>query len=344
MKPKSFIGHRFGRLVVIDEYKKDKSIVCKCQCDCGNVKEILKYSLSSGNTTSCGCSRRYNLIGRRFGRLTVVSEAPRGEKYPHQKWYHCVCDCGNSIDLYTYALTSGTYRSCGCLQRESRFTDITGEVRGYLTAIRPTGEVRNGSAVWEWRCVCGNIIQATEQNVRPTGRKSCGCKRKTLNIEQAKHMHEVEKKYYVDGTNILSISSGTLFKNNTSGIRGVTWHNRLKRWQARITFKGKTIHLGYFRTLEDAAIARQLAEEKYFSPIVQKWESSAEDIGQIKRKDKKISPPYMKYIRQDKDKYVVSVISDSHTYYVGRFSSLSDAIIARDAKCAELGLPPIPHE
>ena len=25
-----------------------------------------------------------NLIGQRFGRLVVLSEAPRGEKYPHQ--------------------------------------------------------------------------------------------------------------------------------------------------------------------------------------------------------------------------------------------------------------------
>ena len=107
--------------------------------------------------------------------------------------------------MYTNALTRGECRSCGCLQRESRFKDISGEVRGHLTAIRPTGEVKSGSAEWEWRCVCGNIKRATEQSVGPSNRTSCGCMRKPLNIKQAKHMQEECKKYYVDGTNILSI-------------------------------------------------------------------------------------------------------------------------------------------
>lgn len=223
----------------------------------------------------CDTINEKNLIGQRFGRLVVLSDAPRGEKYPHQKWYHCLCDCGNTIDLYTNALTSGAYRSCGCLQRESRFKDISGEVRGHLTALQPTGEVKNSSAVWEWRCVCGKIIRATEQNVGQTGRTSCGCMRKPLNIEQAKHMQEESKKYYVDGTNILSISSGKIASNNTSGVRGVTWHRRRHRWQARIIFKGQKIHLGYFEKLEDAAKARALAEEKYFAPEIEKFKDNS---------------------------------------------------------------------
>ena len=178
--------------------------------------------------------------------------------------------------MYTNALTRGECRSCGCLQRESRFKDISGEVRGHLTAIRPTGEVKSGSAEWEWRCVCGNIKRATEQSVGPSNRTSCGCMRKPLNIKQAKHMQEECKKYYVDGTNILSISSAKIASNNTSGVRGVTWHRRMQRWQARIIFKGQTIHLGYFDSLEDAAKARALAEEKYFAPEIEKFRNKPE--------------------------------------------------------------------
>lgn len=212
-----------------------------------------------------------NLIGQRFGRLTVISEAPRGEKYPRQKWYRCRCDCGNEINLNTYALTGGACRSCGCLQRESRFKDIAGENRGYLTAIRPTGEVRNGSAVWEWRCVCGKVIQATEHNVGLAKRTSCGCKRLPLNIEQVKHARSEVEKFSIGGTNILSISSGKIYSSNSSGVRGVSWHKRLQRWEARITFKGQTIHLGFFHTIEEAAKARALAEEKYFSPAIEEF-------------------------------------------------------------------------
>ena len=46
-----------------------------------------------------------NLLGMRFGRLRVVSEAPRQNKRPKERWWHCVCDCGNEIDTYTSMLT-----------------------------------------------------------------------------------------------------------------------------------------------------------------------------------------------------------------------------------------------
>lgn len=57
----SFIGKKFGRLLVTDEfYKKDKighnKLFVKCKCECGNEKEIYKYSLTAKRpTVSCGC-------------------------------------------------------------------------------------------------------------------------------------------------------------------------------------------------------------------------------------------------------------------------------------------------
>lgn len=43
-----------------------------------------------------------------------------------------------------------------------------------------------------------------------------------------------------------------LFKNNTSGHRGVGWHKGCEKWQARIGVDGKRIHLGYFDDKDDA--------------------------------------------------------------------------------------------
>lgn len=40
-----------------------------------------------------------------------------------------------------------------------------------------------------------------------------------------------------------------------SGIRGVTWMPRLRRWQARVCHNGKEIYLGVFEQLDDAAAA-----------------------------------------------------------------------------------------
>lgn len=55
-----------------------------------------------------------------------------------------------------------------------------------------------------------------------------------------------------------------LYKNNTSGVTGVSWHKRDKVWQARIKVNYKYICLGRFKNFDDAVQARKEAEEKYF--------------------------------------------------------------------------------
>lgn len=50
-------------------------------------------------------------------------------------------------------------------------------------------------------------------------------------------------------------ANGRLNANNTSGYRGVTWARRQKRWMATIGYKGKNLHLGYFRSGAEAAEA-----------------------------------------------------------------------------------------
>ena len=48
---------------------------------------------------------------------------------------------------------------------------------------------------------------------------------------------------------------------NSSGVMGVGKEGG--RWRARIRIDGRSIHLGYFERLEDAAKARKDADEKY---------------------------------------------------------------------------------
>jgi len=56
----NLIGYQFGKLKVIEEATKYKSKSNErtrwiCKCKCGNTKEIVSTSLTSGNTKSCGC-------------------------------------------------------------------------------------------------------------------------------------------------------------------------------------------------------------------------------------------------------------------------------------------------
>lgn len=55
-----------------------------------------------------------------------------------------------------------------------------------------------------------------------------------------------------------------LRKTNTSGVTGVSWHKKIKRYVARIVVKGEGKYIGCFEFLEDAAKARREAEIKYW--------------------------------------------------------------------------------
>ena len=53
-------------------------------------------------------------------------------------------------------------------------------------------------------------------------------------------------------------------KNSTSGVGGVSWHKRDRKWQAHITVNRKKIYVGGFGTLEEAATARQAAAIQHY--------------------------------------------------------------------------------
>lgn len=50
-------GQRYGRLIAIKRVgtTKSKKPLWECVCDCGNVTNVNSTSLTTGNTTSCGC-------------------------------------------------------------------------------------------------------------------------------------------------------------------------------------------------------------------------------------------------------------------------------------------------
>ena len=65
--------------------------------------------------------KRMNLIGKRFGRLTVIDFA---EDYVppsnhHVAQWKCRCDCGNEIIVAQNHLRNNHTKSCGCLQKNT---------------------------------------------------------------------------------------------------------------------------------------------------------------------------------------------------------------------------------
>jgi hypothetical protein len=57
-------------------------------------------------------------------------------------------------------------------------------------------------------------------------------------------------------------------KNNTSGMKGVTWYPSRGLWHVRIHINGKRKCVGYFKDFAVAVKARQVAETEHYKEFV----------------------------------------------------------------------------
>lgn len=60
--------------------------------------------------------RAEKLVGRKFGRLSVISVD--NECISSHKYLVCRCDCGNMVSVVGCSLLEGKTKSCGCLKNE----------------------------------------------------------------------------------------------------------------------------------------------------------------------------------------------------------------------------------
>src|SRR5699024_1915284 len=60
------------------------------------------------------------------------------------------------------------------------------------------------------------------------------------------------------------------YVNNTSGYRGVYWSRNAGKWHAQLTLDGRSKHLGYFTSVEEAADAASAAREELYGEFAGK--------------------------------------------------------------------------
>lgn len=163
---------------------------------------------------------------------------------------------------------------------ERRQENIIGKKFGHLTAISPT---KQGNVVkWLCQCDCGKKIYVRTAYLKSGRVKSCGC----ANFESAKSPTPEQKKEWLQklekGKKIDIYQGMSMAKirktlqgytrQSISGVNGVTYVKARNTWKAIIYYKGEYLFLGTYKTLEEAVQARKAAEQKYYVPLLKKYE------------------------------------------------------------------------
>ena len=86
-KKENLLNRRFNRLLVIEEDFSKSRTAWKCLCDCGKTVIKRKTELKTGKATSCGCNGNNILIGKKYGKLTVVSNTYYINKWIYADYY-----------------------------------------------------------------------------------------------------------------------------------------------------------------------------------------------------------------------------------------------------------------
>lgn len=234
-----------------------------------------------------------DLTGKKFFRLTVVRQtedyiSPNGK---HLARWICKCDCGNPNDVIVTGtdLKKGHTTSCGCLKLElaskmgksrNKFNPIDLESKEY-----GIGYTFKGEEFWfdkEDYDKIKNYCWYYDQKGYVVARGKNGENAVYLHVivmspvpdgmvvDHKKHPPRNEKKVDNRKSNLeIKTASqnninSSMYLNNTSGTKGVSWNKRFQKWMAYIQVDKKRMHLGYFDNKNDAIRARKEAEIKYF--------------------------------------------------------------------------------
>ncbi|TCJ01567.1 hypothetical protein [Cytobacillus praedii] len=206
-----------------------------------------------------------NLVGKKFGYLTVIS---LNNKHRLGKSWLCECECGKTITLYTTSLLGSKSRrptkSCGCKQKAqngntmqypdlyAKWSDIIDRCYNPDRQNYDRFGARGITVCDEWRNSFEKFLQWNLENgYDPNLRFSRKDKTKPY---EPNNCHWVT--IYEQSLN------KALMSNNKTGHTGVCLFEGGK-YRAYISRKGKRKYLGLFDTVDDAVNARKEAEEYY---------------------------------------------------------------------------------
>ena len=124
-----------------------------------------------------------DLTGMKFNELTAL-------EYVGDKKWRCRCSCGKETIVNSCHLKSGHTKSCGHLNIERPFEDLSGRTFYRWTVLRPYGKTPSEGRMFWCRCECGVERAVSGHSLRVGRSKSCGCLGEENRIEACtRHGH-----------------------------------------------------------------------------------------------------------------------------------------------------------
>lgn len=282
-------GKRFGYLTVLEQAEDYVSPNNQhrsqwlCECDCGN-KIIQETSrLKTNKNISCGCKSkdRESLNGQTFNYLTVLSYAFTKN---NQRYWNCKCKCGNLCTVNTHMLKSGNNKSCGCYVKEiSRLNGLQRKKENIIIGEDDYIIINNKVLIDKEDL---DLILSFDRyvSINKSGYalmwvndKELFLHRLIMGLSDRFNKNDNLIVDHINGNKLDNRKSNLrictknknpincdIYKNNTSGEKGVYWNKKLQKWVAAIQCNNQPHHLGVFENFEDAVKARKEAEDKYF--------------------------------------------------------------------------------
>ena len=222
-------------------------------------------------------SKLIDLTGQRFGMLTVIKRAsdyisPSGNR--SVRWL-CGCDCGNEIVVCSKYLRNGHTKSCGCFRREApkkylkkmNLYDLSGECGvGYTLKGEPFYfDLEDYDKIKDY-CWCigknGYVISSSNN------KKISLHKLLMPNLDLIDHKDTNKANNQKSNLRAANFVENGVNKNNVktniSGVSGVSYNSKCKKYEVYIGVDYVKKYLGIFSDFTEAALTRLEAEEVYF--------------------------------------------------------------------------------
>jgi hypothetical protein len=200
---------------------------------------------------------RIDIKGEKFGRWMVLDYSCCKN---NMSYWKAQCECGRIRDVASYSLRSGGSKSCGCRKRSIKGNKIIKYkniaiihmIGGHKCII--DAEDVDLIKDYTWYMAHGYVFTTSRKNIlihRLIMDAKPGCIIDHINQNKLDN----RKCNLRIATHSQNSSNSGVRKNNTSGKKGVSWHKATGKWQATMTHNYKSIHIGLYDTVEEAAVA-----------------------------------------------------------------------------------------